>query len=109
MSGCLQKTGLGERVAAGTLERVTAGGGESREEASASEVIPKAVKWEAILSFLPSTCLPDSSNASHWPKLPGSQLLGPWEKVFPVIQSSTGDRERLAPRTEKYPADCELS
>lgn len=32
MSGCLQKTGLGERVAAGTLERVTAGGGESREE-----------------------------------------------------------------------------
>lgn len=75
----------------------------------ASEVIPKAVKWEAILSFLPSTCLPDSSNASHWPKLPGSQLLGPWEKVFPVIQSSTGDRERLAPRTEKYPADCELS
>lgn len=40
-SGCLQKTGLGERVAAGTLERVTAGGGgrwgrSSEEEASAA-------------------------------------------------------------------------
>lgn len=78
----------------------------------ALETHPGKREMERILSLSPSFHLPDFSSASHWPKLPGSQLHGSLGNVvsYNIENRAKGEKELTkSKRASSTPGSTELT